>query len=56
MKDKVNVDGFKRELVSSDFGLVSLPEEIWRPKLEVPPSELVTPVPLEQPEEMVMGE
>jgi NAD(P)H-nitrite reductase large subunit len=56
MKDKVNVDGFKQALVSSDLGLVSLPEEIWRPKLEVPPSELAAPVPLEQPEEMVMGE
>lgn len=56
MKDKVNVDDFKQELVAGDFGLVSLPEEIWRPQLEVPPSELVSPVPLEQPEEMVMGE
>jgi NAD(P)H-nitrite reductase large subunit len=56
MKDKVNVDGFKQKLVASDFGLVSLPEEIWRPKLEVPPSELASPIPLEQPEEMVMGE
>jgi len=56
MKDKVNVDGFKQELVAGDFGLVSLPEEIRRPKLEVPPSELVSQVPLEQPEEMVMGE
>lgn len=56
MKDKVNVDGFKQELVAADFGLVSLPEEIWRPQLEVPPLGLVSPVPLEQPEEMVMGE
>lgn len=56
MKDRVNVDGFKQELVAGDFGLASLPEEIWRPKLEVPPSELVSAVPLEQPEEMVMGE
>ena len=56
MKDRVNVDGFKQELVAGDFGLVSLPEEIWRPKLEAPPSELVSPVPLEQPEELVMGE
>lgn len=56
MKDRVNVDSFKQELVASDFGLVSLPEEIWRPKFEMPPSELVSQVPLEQPEEMVMGE
>jgi NAD(P)H-nitrite reductase large subunit len=56
MKDRVNVDGFKQELVAGNFGLASLPEEIWRPHLEVSPSELVSAVPLEQPEEMVMGE
>ena len=56
MKDRVKVDGFKQELVAGDFGFISLPEEIWRPKLEVPPAELGARVPLEQPEEMVMGE
>ncbi len=57
MKDRVNVDGFKQELLACDFGLASLPEEIWRPRLEMPPSGLVSPaIPLEQPEEMVMGE
>jgi len=56
MKDKINVDGFKQELLAYDFGLASLPEEIWRPKLEIPPSGLLSIVPLEQPEEMVMGE
>jgi NAD(P)H-nitrite reductase large subunit len=33
MKDKVKVDGFKDELVSDDFGLASLPAEIWRARL-----------------------
>ncbi len=33
MKDKVKVDGFKDELVSDDFGLATLPEEIWRARL-----------------------
>lgn len=56
MKDRINADDFKQELVAHDFGLVSLPEEIWRPKLEMPPSGLVFTVPTEQPEEMVMGE
>ncbi len=56
MKDKVNVDGFKRELLAHDFGLVSLPEEIWRPWLEALPLGLVSQVPLKQAEEMVMGE
>ncbi len=33
MKDKVKVDGFKDELVADDFGLATLPEEIWRARL-----------------------
>jgi nitrite reductase (NADH) large subunit len=33
MKDKVKVDGFKDELVGDDFGLASLPEEVWRARL-----------------------
>jgi NAD(P)H-nitrite reductase large subunit len=33
MKDRVKVDGFKEELVSDDFGLASLPAEIWRARL-----------------------
>lgn len=56
MKDRINVDGFKQELLAYDFSLASLPEEIWRPRLEMPPSGLVAPVPVEPPEEMVMGE
>ena len=35
MKDRVNVDDFKQALVAQDFGLVSLPEEIWRPRVEM---------------------
>jgi NAD(P)H-nitrite reductase large subunit len=35
MKDRVKVDDFKQALVAQDFGLVSLPEEIWRPRLEM---------------------
>ena len=57
MKDGVNIDGFKQALVAEDFGLASLPEEIWRPQLEMPPSMLASlAVSVEQPEEMVMGE
>ena len=57
MKDRVNANGFKQAIVADDFGLASLPEERWRPGLEVPPSGLVsTAVSLDQPEEMVMGE
>ena len=36
MKDRVDVDGFAEALVADDFGLVSLPEEIWRSRLEAP--------------------
>ena len=57
MKDRVNVEVFKQALVSDDFGLVSLPEEIWRPKLAIPPSVLATSVTsVEQLEEVFAGE
>jgi NAD(P)H-nitrite reductase large subunit len=57
MKDRVNVDNFKQALAADDFGLVSLPEEIWRPRLEVPPSLLVSSATsIGQPEEIAIGE
>jgi NAD(P)H-nitrite reductase large subunit len=57
MKDKVNVDGFKQALITDNFGLASLPEEIWRPRLEAPPSVLTSSADsCEQPEETVTGE
>jgi len=37
IKDRVNAESFKQALVAQDFGLVSLPEEIWRPRLEMSP-------------------
>ena len=57
MKDGVNVNSFKEALIADDFGLASLPEEIWRPQLAIPASLLefsVTSV--EQPEEVLAGE
>jgi NAD(P)H-nitrite reductase large subunit len=57
MKEAVNVDGFKQALVADDFGLISLPEEIWRPRLEAPPELLASSVtPAAQPEEIIIGE
>jgi NAD(P)H-nitrite reductase large subunit len=57
MKDKINVEAFKETLVADDFGLASLPEEIWRGRLEIPPSEVASIVtPPEPPEEAVIGE
>lgn len=38
MKDRVNVGSFKQALVARDFGLVYLPEEIWRARLRLPTS------------------
>jgi NAD(P)H-nitrite reductase large subunit len=37
MKDRVNVGSFKQAILTDDFGLASLPEEVWRPRLEAPP-------------------
>ena len=47
MKNRVNVEAFEQVLIADDFGLASLPEEIWRPRLAIPPLLLtssVTPV------------
>lgn len=57
MKDRVNVDSFKEALVADDFGLASLPEEIWREKLAIPPPGLTLSVnPVEQPGEVLISE
>jgi len=55
MKDKVNVEDFKETLVADDFGLISLPEEIWRPMLENPPTTIASSIAsAEQPEKVVV--
>lgn len=57
MKDRTNVTSFKEALVADDFGLASLPEEIWQAKLAIPPPELASFVTsIEEPEEVVVGE
>ncbi len=57
IKDRVNVSGFKQALVARDLGLLSLPEERWRPWLEMPTSGVISQVvSFEQTEEMVVGE
>jgi len=57
MKDRVNVEAFKETLVADDFGLASLPEEIWRARLDIPASEEASIVPpVEKPEEAVIDE
>ncbi len=57
MKEGVDVTGFKEALIADDFGLASLPEEIWRARLATPPSEFISSVTsVEQPEEAFIGE
>ena len=57
MKDSIKVDGFRQALVADDFGLVSLPEEIWRKRLEIPLSVQGAPLTaVEEPVEAAVGE
>ena len=57
LKDRVGVSDFKQVLISEDFSLASLPEEIWRPHLEVPSSGLVSiATSYPEPKEVVAGE
>ncbi|MFH1381640.1 MAG: FAD-dependent oxidoreductase [Chloroflexota bacterium] len=54
MKDKVNVTEFKQTLVADDFGLSSLPEEIWRAMLDMK-SPVSARAPDEKTKELVRG-
>ena len=56
IRNKFNADDYKQALVAENFGLASLPDEIWRPQLEAPLSALSMPAATEQPEELVVGE
>ncbi len=57
MKDGVKVGSFKETLVADDFGLASLPEKIWRARLDIPASEEASIVPPVEPaEEEVVDE
>ena len=57
MKERVEVGCFKQALVSEDFGLASLPEEMWRARLGLPTSGFLSSALLrEEPKELVLGE
>ena len=57
MKDGVDVSSFKEALVADDFGLASLPESIWKDRLESSPPEGVPVITsIEKPEELVIGD
>jgi len=51
MRVGVNVHDFKQALLTDDFGLVSLPRELWHERLETQPLRLVLQPAL--PEEQV---
>ena len=53
---RVKVEDFKSTLVTDDFGLASLPGDLWRPELELPAGALVSSVAEEEPAEAVAGE
>ncbi len=57
MKERIKVDGFKQALVAEDFGLASLPEEMWRARLGLPASGSPSSAILrDEPKELVLGE
>ncbi len=56
IRSQINAGDFKSALVADDFGLASLPGELWRPELEVPAGATVSPVSIEEPEEAIAGE
>ncbi|OGO06130.1 MAG: pyridine nucleotide-disulfide oxidoreductase [Chloroflexi bacterium RBG_13_54_9] len=53
MRDRVNVSSFKQELLDDDFGLASLPRQLWQERLGIPPVGLVpqTAIPARAAEE-----
>ena len=54
--NRVNVEDFKSALVADDFGLASLPGDLWRPEMEVPAGAVISPVTEEEPVEALAGE
>ncbi|MDP6577453.1 MAG: FAD-dependent oxidoreductase [Dehalococcoidales bacterium] len=56
IKNKIKVEGFKQALVAEDFGLATLPKELWQPYLAVPSSALVSSAETNPVEELATGE
>ncbi len=57
MRERVNVGSFKQALLSDDFGLVSLPRELWQERLEAPPAKSARLVAMPaEAEEEIAGE
>ena len=56
MRNKINVEEFKNVLITDDFGLISLPEELWLPQLSLPSStEEYSIITAEEPKEILAG-
>jgi NAD(P)H-nitrite reductase large subunit len=57
MRDRVNVESFKQSLLAHDFGLASLPRELWQEQLEAPPELILQSAPsIQAEEETFLGE
>lgn len=56
MRDHINVENFKQELLTDNFGLVYLPEQLWRERLGIPPSGTTYTFATHNEEEPVGGE
>jgi hypothetical protein len=57
MRDRVNVESFKRSLLADDFGLAFLPRALWQERLVLSPDTIVKPsLSIEAEEETFLGE
>ena len=57
MKEGTDVSSFKEAIISDDFGLTSLPDDIRQAKLATPPDKYISVVTsIEEPEEIVVEE
>jgi len=56
MQNQINASEFKQSLVADNFGLASLPGELWRPELELPAGAVASPAAAEEPEAVIAGE
>ena len=56
MRDRVNVDDFKKLLVGADFSLASLPESLWRERLGLIPAGFSASKAVELADEEVGGD
>jgi NAD(P)H-nitrite reductase large subunit len=57
MKDGNNIGKYKEALIAEDFGLASLPEAVWKDRLErKPPAGAPVVTSIEEPEELVIGD